>query len=457
MTAAATHARALGDWRARTGAPLPERLADALEAALLDGRVPFSALPSERAMAAAAGVSRATVSEAYALLRARGWLATRRGARAVPVLPPALDDGLAPRDGTAAGGELIDLTLAAPAGPAGAYRAALESAERRMGAQIATTGLAGAGLPELRAALAERHTRAGLPTAPEQVLVTAGAMAALHLVCAALVPARAPAIAELPSFPAALDLLRGGGRRRVLGWPLDAAWDPELFESLVRRRGARLAYVVPDFHNPTGRLAPLEERLAFAEAARRLDVIVVEDQTLRELDLRAGGTPEPPLASLADGVLTLGSLSKVVWTGLRVGWVRGPRATIERLERHPLMAAALAAAPLEQLVALELLADLDAIAARRRTALRSRLEHLLQALDGLDGLEARRPAGGLSVWTQLRTPSTRLVARAAAAGVRLSPGGRFSPDAPLDRHLRIPFALPEATLDEALRRLAPLL
>ena len=101
--------------------------------------------------------------------------------------------------------------------------------------------------------------------------------------------------------------------------------------------------------------------------------------------------------------------------------------------------------------------SLDAVADRRRAALRERLDHLMARLDGLDGISAERPDGGLSVWTRLSTSSKRLVERAAAEGVRLQPGGRFSTDAPLDRNLRIPFALPEAALDEALDRLAPLL
>jgi DNA-binding transcriptional MocR family regulator len=452
---AAAHAEALGEWRARGDGTLPEHLADALAGALLDGRIPLAvALPSERTLAGAIGASRATVSDAYALLRERGWLQTRQGARAQPLLPPALDEGLAPRDGTPAGTELIDLTLAAPAAPAGAYLAALERARGRIGAHLATTGVADAGLPELRARIAERHTRAGLPTRPEQVLVTSGAVAALQLALAPL-PARAAALAELPTFPLALDALRDRGRR-VSGWPVAAGWDAELFASLVQRRAARVAYVIPDFHNPTGRLASGEEREALAAAARREGVLLVVDETMRELDLRTAGVPEPPLAALAAEALTLGSLSKLVWSGLRVSWLRAPRTMVEQLVRHPLMAAC-SPPPLEQLIALELFDELDALAARRRRTLRARLAHLLAAIDGLDGLAATQPAGGLSVWATLRGSSGRLAERAASAGVRLAPGGRFSPDAPLDHNLRIPFALPEPLLDAALARIAPLL
>lgn len=451
MTAAA----ALGNWRGSGGGRLPERLADAIEAALLDGRIAFaSGLPSERALAAATGVSRATAAEAYALLRERGWLQTRRGARPVPVLPAALDEGLSPRDATP-DGDVIDLTLAAPAAPATAYLDAVERARCRAAAHVATTGLPGRGLPELRARIAERHSAAGLPTRPEQVLVTTGARASLHLALAVLFPLRAPALAELPTYPKALDALRDRGRR-VVGWPLASAWDADLFGELATRHGAELAYVVADFHNPTGHLAGPREREELAAAARDAGVTLLVDETMRDLDLRDDPRPEPPLAALAANAVTLGSVSKVVWGGMRLGWLRASEATLDRIALHPL-AEVLAAPLLEQLIAIELLDGLDAVVARRRETLRARLDHLMRRLDALDGIRATRPAGGLSVWTALDGSSKQLVERAASAGVRLHPGGRFSTDAPLDRNLRIPFTLPEAALDAALDRLAPLL
>ena len=435
----------LGEWRAASQAPLGERLAAALETALLDGRLPLAVpLPSERALAAAVGVSRATVSEAYGSLRARGWLETRQGARGRPVLPAALEEGLAPRQGR---GDVVDLTLAAPAAPAGAFLDALDAARRRLGSHLATTGLPGAGLPELRAAIAARHG-----AAPEEILVTTGAMAGLHLVLGALLPVRAPALAELPSYPGALDLLRDRGRPLV-GWPRGERWDLDRFEALVARRGVQVAYVVADFHNPTGRCASAIERGALSAAAERLGVLLIADETMRELDLRERPRPEPPLRA----AVTVSSLSKVLWGGLRVGWVRAPRATVEQLARHPL-AAALAPPPLDQLLATELLGDLDALVARRRATLRARRDHLVARLAELDGIEAAAPPGGLSVWAALEhASSARLATEAARRGVLVAPGGRFSPDTPLDRHLRIPFALPEAELDRGLARLAPLL
>lgn len=456
--ATAASVQALGDWRAQApSAPLAERLADAIEGALLDGRLSLAApLPSERAMASSVGVSRATVTSAYGMLRERGWLATRRGARSVPVIPASLNEGLSPREAASRDQEMIDLTLAAPAAPAQAYLEAVQRAQGQVARHIATTGLMGAGLASLRERIAERHTGAGLPTRPEEIFVTTGAIAALQLVCAALLPVRAPALAELPSYTGALEALRDRGRP-VVGWPIHRGWDVGHFEELVRRRTVRLAYLIPDFHNPTGRVASARERKALAEAARRQGVLLVVDETMRELDLRKRARPERPLAAFAAEAVTLGSLSKVLWGGLRIGWLRAREDLVRELESHPL-AQSLAAPVLDQVVAAELIDELDELIRRRRTILRSRRDLLIEAFASMPRVTAPSPPGGLSIWATLDgISSRRLVADAARAGVRLSPGGRFSPDAPLDRHVRIPFALPTHLLEEALKRISPLL
>ena len=178
---------------------------------------------------------------------------------------------------------------------------------------------------------------------------------------------------------------------------------------------------------------------------------------MAELDLRPGEPePAPPLAG--PGVVTLGSLSKAVWDGLRVGWIRAEPRTIERLALHPL-AAQLDPPPLEQAIAAALLPDLDALVRARRATLGARRAHLLAALARLDAIAVPHPpAGGLTLWATLaRGSSSRLALDAAARGVLLDPGGRFAAAGGLDRNVRLPYSLPTAELDAALERLAPLL
>jgi DNA-binding transcriptional MocR family regulator len=343
---------------------------------------------------------------------------------------------------------------AAPAAPITAYREAIAAAADAIVPEL-TARAPGRGLERLRAALAERTRAVGCPTAPEEILVTSGAMPGLWLVAAALFRRAPAALVETPTYPGALDALRQR-RSRLVGWPMADGWEPAEFERLVREHEVSVAYLVPDFHNPTGRLMDAGTREALRAAAARRDVLLVVDETMADLDLRTDGPAPPPLGG--PGVVTLGSLSKSVWDGLRVGWIRADAATIERLAVHPL-AAQVATAPLEEAIAAELLTRLDALVADRRSGLRENRDHLLGALSTLDGIGVTHaPDGGLCVWATLeRASSARLAVAAAERGVLLDPGGRYAPAGGLDRGLRVPFSLPAPQLDTALERLAPLL
>ena len=178
----------------------------------------------------------------------------------------------------------------------------------------------------------------------------------------------------------------------------------------------------------------------------------IVDETFVDLGYRAG---EIPTAALDPSVVTVGSLSKPVWAGLRVGWIRASADLVHRL-------AALRAsidvggAVLDQLVAAHLVGDIEAIAAERVAQLLPRRDALLAAIAReLPEWRAAVPQGGLSVWAELDAPlSTPLTLMAAQAGVIVVPGSRFGIDGTLERFLRIPFALPADRLDEAMRRLA---
>jgi len=454
MAAPTVTARALAGWEAGEG-PLPDRLAGALQRALLEGRVALEArIPSERELAAALGVSRATVGTAYAALRADGWLHTRRGAGSVARLPAALRDGMAPSDAADASGA-IDLRKAAPAAPAAAFAAAVPRAVAAVTEHL-TAAAPAQGLAELRAGIAARHAARGVPTGPEQILVTGGALPGLWLVLAALLPAAPAVIVESPTYPGALQALRQR-RARLAALPVGEGWDIAQLDAITAERSAAAAYLVPDFHNPTGRLMGDADRAALLGVAERRGLLLVVDETMADLDLREAGARRPsPLAG--ERVITLGSLSKAVWDGLQVGWIRASAATVRRLAAHPL-ATQLATPPLEQAIAAELLGGLDGLLEVRRRTLRERRDHLLAALSRLDGIAVPcPPAGGLSAWAALeQVSSARLAVAAASRGVLVDPGGRFAPLGGLDGSLRIPYSLPEPQLDAALERLAPLL
>src|ERR687894_679772 len=418
-----------------SGVSAYQGLAESLRLLILDGQlVADLRLPSERELSGALRLSRSTVAAAYALLRDRGLLTARRGAgNYVTVDTGSVASELLPaptfsRDG------VIGLTCAsseAPPGLATAYAQALEQ-------------------------LAGWFTGRGLPTAADQVIITAGALAGLNVVARALLGPGDRVLLESPTYSNAITALSRAGARPV-GLPVGGRadpWEARSVEQTLRQASPRLAYLIPDFHNPTGHLMPAGRRGPVATALRRHRTVAVVDESLVELALD-DAAPPPPFASFAPGAVTIGSASKAFWGGLRIGWVRAPHALVGRLV-NARATLELGAAPVEQLVLSELLKQSSGLLAGRRAQLRVRRDHLLGALARLlPEWEPNHPTGGLSVWARLPEPLSRQVA-AAASGHRVlvTPGPRFHVRSGGERHVRLPFTAPESVLTEAVRRLA---
>ncbi|WP_031152269.1 PLP-dependent aminotransferase family protein [Streptomyces erythrochromogenes] len=440
-------------------------LAEAVRTLILDGRIALHVrLPAERELAEAVGASRATVTGAYDLLRESGYVRSRRGSGTWTELPdghrPVGAHALVGAGGHSADGEPgIDLAIAAMGAPDGALADALAGAAPRLPDAARSPGYHPFGLPDLRTAVAERFTRRGLPTRPEQILVTSGAQQAFTLVVSLLCRAGDRVVTENPTYANALDALRHARLRTGSIAVSDTGWDMEIAESTLRQTVPRLAYTIPDFHNPTGALMPAEERLRLLAATRRTGTWLVVDETIADIAL---DVPAPaPLASLAprggaDHVVTIGSLSKTHWGGLRVGWVRAGAKMITELTALR-VSADMTGSVLDQLVALPLLDNMDRTLPARLAQLRDRRAALVDALQRhAPEWSWRIPPGGLSLWVDLGEPvSSALAERAAAAGVHIGRGARFGVDPGTFEHrLRIPYTLPADRLDEGVRRLA---
>ncbi|QDQ14472.1 PLP-dependent aminotransferase family protein [Streptomyces spectabilis] len=433
-------------------------LAQAVRALLLDGRVPLhTRLPAERELATALGVSRATVTAAYDLLRDGGFARSRRGASTWTELP----EGRRPASVAAfpVGDGVIDLAVAAPPAPAAELSAALASAAARLPEHAPTAGYHPYGLPELRAAVADRFTRRGLPTLPDQILITTGAQHAISLALALLGRPGDRALVENPSYPNALDAIRRAGMRATPVPVTDAGWDTALVESTLRQAAPRIAYLVPDFQNPTGALMGREQRMRILETARATGTWLLVDETIADIALDV--PPPAPFASLAphgvaEQVVTVGSLSKSHWGGLRIGWVRAGSRLITELAmaRVP---SDMATPVIEQLVALHLLEGVDEVLRARIASLRASREALAAALTRhVPEWRWQLPPGGLSLWVDLGAPVASALARAALVrGVRIEGGSRFGADPGTHEHrLRIPYTLPPGQCELAVDRLA---
>lgn len=449
--AASRAATLLGDF---DRSPAYAGLAESLRLLIADGRIPFGArLPSERDLTGALGVSRTTVTRAYAALVDAGYVTSRRGAGTFATVPGGRarthDRALLPHDGDA---DAIDLSCAAPQSPPGlaqAYAAAVAD----LPAYFSGHGYFPAGLPPLQRAIAAAYDARGLPTDPGQIMVTAGALSAVSIVAQAFTSPGQRVQVESPVYPNATQALRHGGARLVES-PVDPdGWDLGAVGAGLRQHTPTLAYLVPDFQNPTGLLMSDPQREEYAAHLRRSRTVAVVDEAHQSLALEGQSMPRP-FAAWAPDSITLGSASKSCWGGLRLGWIRAPRGTMDRLIRAR-VSLDLGAPVLEQLVLARLLTDGDAVLTHHRERLREQRDRLAGAVrDRLPDWRFRLPTGGLALWCELPGgDATALAAEAERRGVIVAPGPVFTVEGGLNRFVRIPWTRPADELEEAVARL----
>lgn len=461
--------QALGDWRSGEG-PAYQQLAGALQAAIERGDYPLGTrLPAERALAKALRVSRTTVVSAYEQLRQGGWLESRQGSgsrvrRGIGHPRPsereartsaAFERNTVFRGLVESGGGTIEFLGAHLPGAADFLADALKHVGEDLAEWLHHPGYTPLGLRPLREKIAAHLDRSGLPTSAEQVLVTHGAQQAIVLTAQLYVQAGDAVVLEDPTYLGAIDVFASSGARLI---PVPMGADGirvDLLREALSRERPRLAYLMPSVHNPLGTVESEARRREIVRLAEERGVPIVEDHTLADLFL--GSAPPPPLAAFARTVpvITVGSLSKLIWGGLRVGWIRAPEAVISRLARLKVMSD-LGNSVVSQALAVRLLGKVDAIRESRRALISERLELVSrQIARRLPGWTWRRPAGGLSLWVKLpRGNAAQFAAVASRHGVSVVPGSTCSPRGAYPEFLRIPFVQEPEAIREGVRRLA---
>ncbi|SEL17044.1 PLP-dependent aminotransferase family protein [Nonomuraea pusilla] len=444
----------LGRWASGRG-PLYLLLAARLRELIDDGVLaPGASLPPDRVLARRLAVGRGTVVAAYDLLQQEGRVVRRQGSgtRVAPLDLPATRAA----DGVAANPVILHLlhppdgvrllTCAAPGAPPPelleAYQEAFAGLARERG-----MGLDPAGRPELRAALAAYYTGRGVPTAPGEILVTTGAQQALTLLAGLLLAPGDRVLTESPTYPGALEAFRHAA---AVVRPVDPAEPGE-----VRRERAALLYCVPTNRNPDGSVMDEAARRRLAAVAAERDLPVIEDEVGAELGF--SGPPPAPVAAYARGeqVVAVGSLSKLVWGGLRVGWVRAAAPLVSRLARlravHDLGGEVLG-----QLAAAALLRRLDEVRAARTRVLREGHDLLVSELRArLPSWTFEPAAGGQTLWVRLPRGDADSFAQVALRhGVAVPPGRSFDPLGGHAAFLRLHFLLPPDELTGAVAGLA---
>lgn len=446
-------ARELGNWRtSSTSGPAYRGLADGLRMLIVDGRVPIGAqLPSERALADALRVSRTTVTAAYNQMSEDGYLHARRGARSTTAIPAAPSVGFEP------GPVTVNLAAATLSAPAAVAARAFTEAAAEVTPYLHDIGVELVGVAPLREALAERYTARGLPTHPDEIMVTTGALHAIGLILATYTQPGDRALVEQPTYHGALSAMASRGIRPVPVAMTPDGWELDALDAAARQLAPALALLVPDNHNPTGLTLPPDGRNRLARIVSETRTRTIIDETITDmwLDEEVPAPFAAAMTSRRDLVLTVGSMSKSFWGGLRIGWIRAERptlATIAALRPSIDMGTAI----VEQLAAARLLGYQDEVLPERRDILRRRRALLFDLLDEhLPDWQPLPGKGGLSLWVRLPAPmSSALSAAASRMGLEIPPGPRFGVDGSLERYIRLPYTLPDDQLTEAVEVLA---
>jgi 2-aminoadipate transaminase len=330
--------------------------------------------------------------------------------------------------------------------------------EGRAALQYSTTE----GYLPLREWVAADFTARGVPTQAEQVLITNGSQQGLDLAARVLVDPGAVVVTENPSYLAALQVFHAA-RAQVVAVPSDAQGVlPEALAQVLATRDVRLLYLVPNFANPTGATLSLTRRLAVMALAQAHGVPVLEDDPYGALRYR--GEALAPLASLVpELVLSLGTFSKTLAPGLRLGWMRTPRAMRQHLVVAK-QASDLHSGTLTQRATAELLRTFDYAAhvERLRAVYGERCDVMDSALSRElpKGSRWVKPEGGLFFWVTLPEPldALELLPLAVAQKVAYVPGAPFFVHDAAPNTLRLNFSnRAPAELREGLARLGRLL
>ncbi|MCL6739716.1 PLP-dependent aminotransferase family protein [Sphingomonas sp. RB56-2] len=449
---ASSLSRLMGGWHADAmRGPAYRQIRQALRLLILDGRLPIGVrLPGERNLADALDVSRTTVAAAYAELRDLGFVFSRHGSGSITRLPREQGNGPDQLQATAE----IDFSIAALPAPSHVH-AAYAEALAELPRHLPGIGYEPAGIADLRSAIAERYARSGVPTDPDQILVTQGAQQGLVLLLSLLARPGDPVVIDHPTYSKAIEAIRAASCQPIPVNLPQSGWDAEQYRSAMAQTGSRLSYLLPDFHNPTGRLmgAECRQKIAAVAASQRGHLIV--DETMIDLWLDVPRPTSMAAFDRGDHVITLGSMGKSFWGGLRMGWVRASHDIIAALAASR-AANDMGSPILEQLAATALLRRPDDILDERRQLIREQRDHLLKLVgEQLPDWRFERPPGGLCAWAELPRPlSSALAVAAHDLGIRIAPGGKYGIDGAFERFVRLPYALPKPVLSDVVERLA---
>ena len=294
---------------------------------------------------------------------------------------------------------------------------------------------------------------------PEELFVSGGVSQALDLICSLFTRPGDLVLVEEPSYFLALRIFADHGLR-VEGLDTDRqGLLPEALQESLRRARPAMLYTVPTHHNPAGTTLPADRRERILELCREHGVLLVADEVYHLLTF--AGAPPPPLAVSAGhgGVLSLGSFSKILAPGLRLGWIQGSPDLLRRLATCGFLDSGGGLAPFTSAVVGSLLerGAQEMHLRKLREVYGSRARALAASCSKLLGVTEEPPSGGFFFWVRLPgiADAEALLPGARAAGVTFAPGSRFSTRGGQREHLRLSLSYyDERQIQEGVARLA---
>ncbi len=458
-------------------APLYRQIFHQIRELILSGQLPPAhRLPPERRLAEALGVTRSTVINAYEELKSQGLVDARVGHGTVVLHaknPPPVDgepvrsiawnhyfrdEGLRPPDPLvrnllemATRPDVISLAIGLPSPrhlPVALIRDLMSRTLDEAGPQ-ALLQTPTEGLLSLRDALSRWLTTRGIGCTAEDLIILSGSQQGLHLAARIFVNPGDTIIVEAPTYFGAKEAFRRAGARLISVEIDNDGMQVDMLAALLQHHRPKLIYTLPTFQNPSGAVLSLERRRRLLQLAASYGIPVLEDDTYTEL--RYDGAALPPLKAMdtAGIVLSLGTFSKILFPGLRLGWLVAPREVLQQFalakQTEDLHANTPAQFVLERMIRQgDMQKHLEAVRAVYREQ-RDVMEEMLSA-HCIEGMHWRKPEGGFYFWVTLPAgvDRARLNAAAADQAVNFLPGDPCFVEEPMTFSVRLDFSYPSA-------------
>lgn len=448
----------LGKW-SDGKSPLYISLANAIELCIRKNElVPGDKLPSERDIADHLKVSRTTVINAMLRLKEQNLIISKQGSgyivfgedEPIKKFTPIsrITSRLSP-NGKVKSENIVNMTITVPEPPKELRKTILAGIDM----VFTQRDYHSSGLPDLRNFIAEYYTKMGLNTSQEQIIITTGAQQAIYIAALANISRGDRVLIEDPTYYGAIDAYNLCGAK-LISVPAQSVTDTVELEQLIKSTSPRIMHISPTHQNPTGAVLNQHSRAQLAKLSDKTDILIIEDDTMR--DLWFENIPPPPIAywSKKKRVISIGSFSKTIWGGLRIGWMRVAKDDVIKYANIK-ATIDLGTGFLDQNAVLSLNDAIEPIIRRTADLNKKRCDFLSSLVqEKIPDWHFIKPTGGAFLWVKMPgTDASMFQQKALRNGVFVTDGNVLSPNFIRQNKIRLSFSQTEEQLVEGVKLL----